>query len=358
MRCERIRCTSGPRCECYLVEMMNASEPSVSVIIPTFNRAAFIGDAVNSCLTQRSPTFAVEIVVVDDGSTDATALALSQFAGSIHTVSLSENRGRNRARNVGLVNATGCYVKFLDSDDVLEHGSLSIEVAVAKESGADIVVAGWQTVEMDDARNAKVVVQFDPPMMEAVIDDLLAGKAVPTSAAIYSRSLVAQLEWDERLRKLDDWDWFIRAALRANKIARAATVSYSWRQHSAQGIRAETMLRNAREHHAILQKLEEALAECGELTSTRKKRLAQYLYKEMRVLALYDKPAFAKAVRHIYQLDPDFVPRDEERQWWMSLACRYLGVGVALSLHSAIKKYVKGTGPRITPKASSRTLSS
>jgi len=231
-------------------------------------------------------------------------------------------------------------------------------VAVAKESGADIVISGWKTVEMDDARNANVIAQFDPPMMEAVIDDLLAGKAVPTSAAIYSRSLVANLQWDERLRKLDDWDWFIRAALLANKIARAETVSYSWRQHSAQGIHSESMLRNAREHHAILKKLEDALAERGEMTSARMKRLAQYLYKEMRVLALYDKPEFAKAVRHIYQLDPDFVPRDEERQWWMSLACRYLGVGLALSLHSAIKKYVKGAGPRITPKASSGKLSS
>src|SRR6185436_10182557 len=133
--------------------------------------------------------------------------------------------------------------------------------------------------------------------------------------------------------------------------------SYSWRQHSAQGVRSETMLRNAREHHSILQKIEDALAERGDLTWTRKKRLAQYLYKEMRVLALYDKPGFEAGVRHIYQLDPHFVPRDEEHQWWMSAACRYLGVRLALSLHSAVKKCVKGTAAGHA-KAASRTLTS
>jgi len=172
----------------------------------------------------------------------------------------------------------------------------------------------------------------------------LAGRAIPTSAGLYSREMLGDLRWDEQLRKLDDWDWFIRAALRAKKIARANTLAYSWRQHATQGIRSESMLRNAREHHVILKKLEEALAERGELTRERQKRLAQYFYKEMRVLSLYDKPGFEWGVRHIYQLDADFVPRDEERQWWMRVACRLLGVRRALSMHSAAKKYIKGTG--------------
>jgi len=323
---------------------MNGSRPSVSVIIPTYNRAAFICNAVNSCLAQDSPAFAVDIVVVDDGSTDATAAAMRDFDGRIRVIVLSANQGRNRARNVGLSNATGRYVKFLDSDDVLVPGSLRIEVAAAQEAEADMVIAGWQTVEMDVEGHTDVIAQFDPPVMESVIDGLLAGMAVPTSAAIYSRLLVRDLRWDEDLRKLDDWDWFVRAALRARKLVRTRTIAYSWRQHPTQGIRSETMLRNAREHHAILRKLEDALAERGELTRERQARLAQYYYKEMRVLSLYDKPGFEWSLRHIYQLDSNFVPRDEERQWWIRVACRFLGVRRALSMHSAAKKCIKGAG--------------
>ena len=323
---------------------MNGSQPSVSVITPTYNRAALVGEAINSCLAQCSPAFAVDIVVVDDGSTDATAAALREFHGRIRVIVLSANQGRNRARNVGLSNATGRYVKFLDSDDVLAPGCLPLEVAAAEEAEADMVVAGWQTVEMDVKGRTVTIAQFDPPNMEPVIDSLLAGKAVPTGAALYATSLVRDLQWDETLRKLDDWDWFVRAALRARKIIRTRTTSYSWRQHPTQGIRSETMLRNAREHHAILKKLEDALIERGEFTRERQKRLAQYYYKEMRVLSLYDKPGFEWGVRHIYQLDSTFVPRDEEREWWMRVACRFLGVRRALSMHSAAKKYIKGTG--------------
>jgi glycosyltransferase involved in cell wall biosynthesis len=323
---------------------MNGSQPSVSVIIPTYNRAALIGDAINSCLAQCSPSFTVELLIVDDGSTDATGAALREFEGKIRVIVLATNQGRNRARNVGLSKATGRYVKFLDSDDVLFPGCLRIEVAAADEADADIVVAGWQTMEMDVTGRTNAIARLDPPNMEPVIDSLLAGKAVPTGAALYSRPLVRDLKWDEDLRKLDDWDWFVRAALHARKIVRTRTTSYSWRLHPTQGIRSETMLRNAQEHHAILKKLEEALAERGELTPERQKRLAQYFYKEMRVLSLYDKPGFEWGVRHIYQLDTNFVPWDEERQWWMRIACRFLGVRRALSMHSAAKKCIKRTG--------------
>jgi len=101
------------------------------------------------------------------------------------------------------------------------------------------------------------------------------------------------------------------------------------------------MHRNAVEHLAILEKLELALEESGLLTPARRRRLAQYFYKEMRVLCLHDKPRFHRGLRRIYELDPGFVPRDEERQWWMRALCRLLGVKRALSLHSAAKKLIK-----------------
>jgi hypothetical protein len=103
------------------------------------------------------------------------------------------------------------------------------------------------------------------------------------------------------------------------------------------------MLRNAREHHIILRKLEAALAADGVLTSARKKRLAQYFYKEMRVLSLHDRQGFDWGIRHIHELDPAFEPRDEERQWWMKLTCRVLGTRRALLFHSAVKKALKPT---------------
>jgi glycosyltransferase involved in cell wall biosynthesis len=328
-------------CKLALAKAMPASEPHVSIIIPTYNRGEFVADAVDSCYAGKVESSMLEVIVVDDGSTDDTASILNSLGDRVRHIPLERNCGRNRARNLGLSMATGRYVKFLDSDDVLVPASLGVEVAAADDSGADLVVSGWQSVDLASDRSSHSTVRFDAPSMEPVIDSVLAGRAVPTSAALYGRSLVGDQRWDEGLRKLDDWDWFIRAALRAAKIIRVDVISYSWRQHSAQGIRSETMLRNAREHHIILSKLEAALAAGGVLTSVRKKRLAQYFYKEMRVLSLHDRQGFDWGIRHIYELDPAFAPRDEERQWWMKFACRILGTRRALLIHSAAKKVLK-----------------
>jgi len=290
---------------------MQNRRPSVSVIIPTFNRASFVVDAISSCLFQNIPSQLLEIVVVDDGSTDATGPKINRYADRIRYLPFHINRGRNKARNAGLAVATGDYVKFLDSDDVLESGSLNVELATAHAAGADMVLSGWQLLEIGSRKTA---IRFAAPRIEPVIDGLLAGRAVPTGAALYLRSMIGDMRWDEGLRKLDDWDWFIRAALRAKKVVRADVISYSWREHPGQGIRNETMLLNAQEHHIILRKLEAALNARGELTISRRKRLAQYYYKEMRVLCLHDKTRFEWGVRHIYELDPKFVPKDEERQ--------------------------------------------
>ena len=88
--------------------------PLVSVVIPTYNRANLVGDAIDSVLAQTWPH--VECIVVDDGSTDATGAVLDRFRGRI-TLIRQPNRGLAAARNAGLRAARGAFVGFLDSDD-------------------------------------------------------------------------------------------------------------------------------------------------------------------------------------------------------------------------------------------------
>ena len=87
----------------------------VSVIIPTYNRAPSIGAAIDSALSQTYR--ALEIVVVDDGSTDDTQRVLGLFAPSIINIH-QENRGVAAARNAGINRSRGSIVMFLDSDDL------------------------------------------------------------------------------------------------------------------------------------------------------------------------------------------------------------------------------------------------
>ena len=126
---------------------------------------------------------------------------------------------------------------------------------------------------------------------------ILLGKGVFTSAALYRKSYIEGLEWDPDITKLADWDWFVRAALRKGKIVSLNAISYWVRQHKGGRITSNaTMLINDYNHHKILNKIENILQDNEALTSNRKKRLAQYYYKELRVLCLYDQLAFKKAV--------------------------------------------------------------
>lgn len=314
----------------------------VSIVIPVYNRAALVGQAIDSCLAQASASLAVQVIAVDDGSIDDSVRILRGYGERIRLIALERNHGRNRARNTGLAAASGDYVAFLDSDDVLIDGALQAEVAAARRESADLVVAGWDVVFLDAPGTPQ---HFEPPVFEAgpdaIIDGLLAGRAAPTGAALYARELLADLRWDEALRKLDDWDWFVRAALHARRIATARVSAYQWRQHAGQGIRGESLLGNAIEHHAILDKLEQWLRANGRLTPARSRRLAQYFYKELRMLSLYDRTRFEAAAGHIAQLDPSFVPCDEERQPLMRWLARVAGFRNAVLAHTAVKRSVR-----------------
>jgi len=100
--------------------------PTVSVIIPTFNRWPWVGEAVESVLAQKF--FDHELIVVDDGSTDETARQLSRF-GSRLTVLTQANRGVSAARNLGVRHGRGRYLAFLDSDDLWLPKKLQIQAS-------------------------------------------------------------------------------------------------------------------------------------------------------------------------------------------------------------------------------------
>lgn len=111
----------------------------VSVVIPTFNRANFIGDAVASAL--READEGMEVIVVDDGSTDATSQVLAGFGTAI-TVVRQANGGVSRARNAGIEQARGSFIKFVDSDDIVPDGALPKMLAHARAAGPREIVLG------------------------------------------------------------------------------------------------------------------------------------------------------------------------------------------------------------------------
>ena len=118
--------------------------PLLSVVIPTWNRARLVCDAVNSALAQRAGE--VEVIVVDDASSDATVETLeASFGSRIKLLRLEHRRGPGGARNAGARLAGGEFVGFLDSDDLWLPGKLEAELEMfAQFPQAEVVVSDSQ----------------------------------------------------------------------------------------------------------------------------------------------------------------------------------------------------------------------
>lgn len=323
-------------------------DPEVTIIVPTHNRKGLLEESIASAdAAIRAAGVAGEIIVIDDASTDGTAAWLRMHPYGVKPILFSMNRGRSAARDEGLAAAGGRFVKFLDSDDCLEVGSLARELESGIREQADIVVAGWGVLEIDgDGKEIEYSRRtFSAPEMHPIPDTLLLGRAVPTSAALYRREFVRDLRWDPRVGNLDDWHWFCQAAWCSRVISRVEGVAYWMRTHRGQRVTSHlSRLECARSLVRVLDWMEQRLHSEGQFTLNRSRRLAQYYYKELRVLCLFDRSHYEEVAKKILSLDGEFVPRDEEKQAVMRLAARMLGFRRATELHCQVKTALERLG--------------
>jgi glycosyltransferase involved in cell wall biosynthesis len=183
----------------------------VSVIIPTYNRAAWVMEAVASVLGQTYRDF--ELFVVDDGSTDATPAALASFGGKITVLRREERQGVSAARNLGAKAAGGDWLAFLDSDDLWLPDKLARQVEYLQ---ANPELAICQTGETW-IRNG---VRVNPPeACRKVAGDIflpsLARCLVSPSAVMLNLRLFEEMGgFDEELPAAEDYDLWLRIAWR------------------------------------------------------------------------------------------------------------------------------------------------
>ena len=109
----------------------STNSPTVSVVVPTYNRAGRLSKTLHSVLNQIYQDF--EIIVVDDGSTDGTSKVMQTFPG-VKYIFTKENHGVSRARNEGLTHAKGRYICFLDSDDLWDEKKLQVQLQWMEEN--------------------------------------------------------------------------------------------------------------------------------------------------------------------------------------------------------------------------------
>jgi len=184
------------------------SKPKVSVIIPTYNSAQFITETLESVFAQTYKDY--EVIVVDDGSTDNTKEVLKPYMSKIRYI-YKENGGPASARNVGIKNAQGEYIAFLDSDDLWLPEKLEKQVEYFK-SDPDVALVFSDCISFGDEeliRKRKRKYKGD------VFLHLLRENFIPTLTVIAKKKCfdeVGYFDTDKSLISSEDYDMWLRIA--------------------------------------------------------------------------------------------------------------------------------------------------
>lgn len=227
---------------------MNHHPPLASVILPTHNRAYVLWRAVQSVLAQTEKGW--ELIVVDDGSSDCTQRLLEEFRDRRIRLVRTENRGPSAARNQGVDLARGDYVAYLDSDNTWHDDFLEKMLSAASDNPEDVLwycgadVTFW---ERDESRQWNLIEQWTEPRRQYTLADVWQFNAPDTNCIFHRREVAEEAGgWDEDCRWLEDWDFFLRVALRYPEKARwVPHVLVDYRQVHGEG--ADGLCAEARE---------------------------------------------------------------------------------------------------------------
>lgn len=212
---------------------MSNKNPTVSVVIPVYNRGKFVGETVRSVLAQTYRDF--EIVAVDDGSTDDSLAVLNSFAGDIQILRHpnGENRGQSAAINLALRRIRGRYVAILDSDDLWAPEKLAVLVEYL-EAHPEIGLVYSNGQWVDEEGNSKGVIygasheeSSDPAkvLMNCYF-------ALPSNSVVRREAYEKAGPFDESYRTAQDHDMAVRLA-EVTRLAYVDRVLWSYRRHTA-----------------------------------------------------------------------------------------------------------------------------
>jgi glycosyltransferase involved in cell wall biosynthesis len=192
--------------------------PLVTVIIATYNRKHYVCEAIDSVLGQTYPH--VELIVIDDGSTDGTSDLLRDRYGQRIRYVFQPNQGRSEARNHGMRLAGGEYIAFLDSDDLWEPDKLTRQLAFMQANPQYGLTHTFTSIIDSDGRPAPADTEIRLGYHRAGVRSGYTYVAMASRCTMFLSTVMVQTSliprigyMDREIPAFEDWDWYLRAAL-------------------------------------------------------------------------------------------------------------------------------------------------
>lgn len=211
-----------------------------SIIVPVYNAGEFLSVCIDSILLQTDKS--IELILVNDGSSDDSGLVCDQYAerDSRVVVIHQKNQGVSSARNAGIDKISGQYVMFVDSDDIIAPNLVETLYSIIKESGADIASCELRRF----SNNGLVMGVYPSDGKYKILDNTEALKNLLYQEDIvsgpycklFNRNIFLDLKYQLGVKVAEDLDVTYRAIASSKKVALSAYIGYYYRQHSNSAI--------------------------------------------------------------------------------------------------------------------------
>jgi glycosyltransferase involved in cell wall biosynthesis len=229
----------------------NGAMPLVSVLMPAYNAAQYIENAINSVLLQTYPN--LELVIVNDGSTDATVdrIASCMVDKRIRLINFKENVGLAKCLNIGLDNCTGDFVARMDATDLIKADRIEKQIDFLEKHTDCSAVSSWMCT-FDEKGNSKVV------KFRSHIDDIKASllffSPIPHPATTFRANIIKEYGYKEEFFLGEDYDLWFRL-LQKHRIGMMTQVFHYYRIHSNQYSAPKDLSLSFESHSLILKNI-------------------------------------------------------------------------------------------------------
>lgn len=295
----------------------------VSVIIPCFNAEKWLREAIDSCLKQTYS--AVEVIVINDGSTDGCLDIIKSYGDKIIWES-GVNRGGNYARNRGFALSKGEYIQYLDADDYVLPEKIERQVYFLEKMDADVVYGDWR--HQQHLANGKTFLEEIKitGTQSDILESLLSDWWVSPACLLFRRSAVEKSGgWDENLKAGQDRDFFISVVMSGAKVVYQPGCYSIYRRYGDVTVSTSSKVRYLESHLYIIENVEQKLLARGELSTKYCHALAQSYFSIARGYLNINSSLYTKFLDKTLTLCPNFQPASTERTVIYNLAQNVFG---------------------------------
>ena len=277
----------------------------ISVIIPAYNAEMTIKQTLNSVFNQTYGN--LEVIIVNDGSTDGTLDILEKQAARIKIISTS-NKGVSHARNTGLKNASGDYIQFLDADDLLIPDKIEIQLTALEAEDADIAYGNWQKfIELDGKITLKEITNRE--ISYPIEVDLFTDFWCPPAALLYSKAITEKIgPWKEWLPIIQDARYMLDAAMQKGKFIYCPVLVAQYRTGQENSLSNKNSLNFVKDCYNNAKDVWSFWQHDNEDIQSKKAAIIQSIRYCIYEFSILDRSLFHEAINFMLQINPQYIP--------------------------------------------------